>query len=218
MSMIPKILHIIWVGDESKRPDNCIQTWKDLNPDWTVRIWGNNELACQEWINYPHMSEMYGKELNGVADLMRWEILYNEGGFVVDADSICVRPLDDWMLECESFACWENEIVRPNLIAAGYVASRPGNWFYGQMVQDLKNTHSVIHAKAWETVGPRFLTESFNKYQYLNLSILPSHFFIPKHYTGVEYTGGGLVYAKQAWASTKETYDALYTLKNFSTF
>ncbi|MBD8186774.1 hypothetical protein MRS45_13695 [Pseudomonas viridiflava] len=218
MSTIPKTLHIIWVGDESKRPDNCIQTWKDLNPTWTVRVWGNDELANREWINYPHMSEMFGKELNGVADLMRWEILYNEGGFVVDADSICVRPLDDWMLECESFACWENEIVRPHLIAAGYVASTPGNWFYGQMIQDLKNLPSVVHAKAWETVGPRFLTESVNKYQYFNLSIFPSHFFIPKHYTGAEYTGGELIYAKQAWASTKETYDALHTLKNFSTF
>lgn len=28
------------------------------------------------------MREMATKELNGVADMMRWEILYNEGGFL----------------------------------------------------------------------------------------------------------------------------------------
>lgn len=32
--MIPKLLHFIWVGDELKRPDNCIDTWRALNPDW----------------------------------------------------------------------------------------------------------------------------------------------------------------------------------------
>ena len=28
--MIPKKLHFIWVGDEAKRPDNCIETWRTL--------------------------------------------------------------------------------------------------------------------------------------------------------------------------------------------
>ena len=42
---IPKTLHITWVGDESRRPDNCIQTWADRNPGWTVKLWGNDDLA-----------------------------------------------------------------------------------------------------------------------------------------------------------------------------
>jgi mannosyltransferase OCH1-like enzyme len=29
---------------------------------------------------------MYPKELNGVADIMRYEILYREGGIALDAD------------------------------------------------------------------------------------------------------------------------------------
>lgn len=213
---IPKIIHIIWVGDESIRPDNCIATWRELNPTWEVRVWGNQELAEIGWVNSAHMTEMYGSELNGVADLMRWEILYHIGGFVVDADSICVRPLDDWMLECESFACWENEVVRPGLVAAGYVASVPQNSFYGQLILDLKNKPTVLNGKAWETVGPLFLTTGYRQYQYMNLTILPSHFFIPRHYTGVEYTGAGPIYAKQAWASTKVSYDSLHRLDDFS--
>jgi mannosyltransferase OCH1-like enzyme len=213
---IPKIIHIIWVGDESIRPDNCIATWRELNPTWDVRIWGNQELAEFGWVNSAHMTEMYGSELNGVADLMRWEILYHIGGLVVDADSICVRPLDDWMLECESFACWENEIVRPNLVAAGYVASVPQNSFYGQLVLDLKNKPTVLNGKAWETVGPLFLTTAYRQYQYVNLTVFPSHFFIPRHYTGVEYTGSGPIYAKQAWASTKVSYDSLHQMDDFS--
>ena len=116
--MIPKIFHFIWVGDESKRPDNCIQTWRDHHPDWEFRIWGNAELDSLAWLNRDHMAAMAEREWNGVADLMRWEILYANGGVLFDADSTCLKPLDDALLDCPAFACWESEIARPGLIAA----------------------------------------------------------------------------------------------------
>lgn len=208
--MIPRTLHIIWVGDESKRPDNCIATWRQHNPSWELRLWGNAELAGYGWANAPHMREMAPRELNGVADMMRWEILYHEGGFVVDADSICLRPLEDWLFEGEAMACWENELVRPGLIAAGYVASKPQNPFFGQMVLDLQARRSVVDRRAWETVGPLFLTESHRLQQYGGLTIWPSHFFIPNHFSGRDYGGGGAVFAGQAWGSTLGCYDELH--------
>ena len=42
--MIPKLFHFIWVGDDGKRPDNCIRTWIDRHPGWEFRLWGNDEL------------------------------------------------------------------------------------------------------------------------------------------------------------------------------
>ncbi|HXY05091.1 MAG TPA: glycosyltransferase [Burkholderiaceae bacterium] len=211
--MIPKTLHIIWIGDESKRPNNCIQTWIEKNPAWQIKIWDNQALASHGWINGEHMRVMARRELNGVADMMRWEILYNEGGFVVDADSICVRSLDDWLLAADAFACWENEIARPGLIAAGYVASIPQNPFFGQIIIDIRAEASVVDKMAWETVGPMRLTVSHRKYRYSNLTILPSHLFIPRHFTGISYTGSGPVYAKQEWGSTLKIYDDLHLRK-----
>jgi len=102
--MIPKKLHFVWVGDESKRPDNCIQSWAKLNPEYEIVIWGNTALAEYSWVNKKHMDAMYSRELNGVADLMRYEILFNEGGIALDADSLCLRPLEDWLLEPAAFA------------------------------------------------------------------------------------------------------------------
>lgn len=211
--MIPKTLHFIWVGDESKRPDNCIQTWVEHNPDWQVKVWGNESLSRTEWINARHMREMSKRELNGVADMMRWEILYNEGGFVVDADSICLRPLDDALLDCEAFACWESEIARPGLIAAGYFACSAENRFVGQIVTDIHNEESVVNDMAWKTVGPMRLTNAYRNYRYQDLNILPSHMFIPEHFSGVRYAGKGPVYAHQEWASTKQSYDTLHLAK-----
>lgn len=208
--MIPKLLHIIWIGDQSKRPDNCIRTWVQHNPDWNIQLWGNDDLAEYGWYNARHMREMAPRELNGVADIMRWEILYNEGGFVVDADSVCVRPLDDWLLEHEAFACWENELVRPGLIAAGYVASEAGNPFFGQIINDIHAEASVVNDMAWKTVGPQRLTNAFQKYKYSGLSVLPSHYFIPEHFSGTRYEGRGPVYAQQHWGSTRRSYDTLH--------
>lgn len=208
--MIPKTLHVIWVGDESKRPDNCIQTWVDRNPGWTVKIWGNADLVESGWVNARHMREMAAKELNGVADMMRWEILYNEGGVAVDADSICVRSLDDWLLEAEAFACWENELVRSRLIACGAIGTVAENPFFGQIILDIQAEPTVTHDMAWQTVGPLRLTTSYFKYRYTGLSIFPSHFFIPDHYSGCRYEGTGIVYARQEWASTRKSYDSLH--------
>lgn len=207
---IPKILHIVWVGDESRRPDNCIRTWIDRNPGWQVRIWGNRELMETPWTNSRHIQAMSKREWNGVADLMRWEILYRHGGFAVDADSVCVRPLPDWLLECEAFACWENELARPGLIAAGYVASVAGNPFLARIIEDIHRQDSVVHDMAWKTVGPQRLTEAYRKYRYSGLTLLPSHFFIPGHFSGVKYTGNGPVFAHQEWASTLRSYDSLH--------
>ena len=208
--MIPKIMHFIWVGDESKRPDNCIDTWRQHNPDWTFLIWGNAELNELKWHNRDHMNAMYERELNGVADMLRWEILYSNGGVVVDADSIALRPMDDALLDCEAFACWENEIVRPGLIAAGYFGCEAGNTFVKQIVRDIHAEPSVTHELAWKTVGPLRLTESYRKYGYTQLRIYPSHYFIPRHFTGQTYQGNDPIYADQLWGSTKRSYDDIH--------
>lgn len=208
--MIPKLLHIIWVGDESRRPDNCIRTWVERNPSWAVRVWGNAELAGVGWWNARHMRQMAQRELNGVADMMRWEILCREGGLVVDADSACVRPLDDWLLEHEAFACWESEIARPGLVAAGYVACHPGDPFVGQIVRDIHAAPTVCDAMAWQTVGPQRITDAHRRYRYAGLTILPSHYFIPEHFTGQAYAGRGPVYARQFWGSTRRSYGTLH--------
>jgi mannosyltransferase OCH1-like enzyme len=214
--VIPRILHFTWIGDESKRPDNCIQTWRDHHPGWEIRIWGNDDLKLHGWWLGEEMMFMRDRELNGVADMMRWQILWEYGGIVVDADSICLQRLRSSMLRHEAFACWENEMVRPGLIAAGYVGSEPGVDFWKKVARDIKGSgimrpdrHSMM---AWQTVGPLRLTESYRKHRYHNLHIFPSHYFIPTHCTGLTYTGRGPVYADQLWGSTKQSYDTLHTL------
>jgi mannosyltransferase OCH1-like enzyme len=210
--VIPKKLHIVWVGDESKRPSNCIDSWYKHNPDWDIKVWGNAALTGTRWRNARHMQDMWGQELNGVADMMRYEILYEHGGFAVDADSVCVKPIPDWMLEANEFTCWENEHERPGLLAAGYLAAQKGSNFIGQVIEDIYHDPTVINRMAWQSVGPQRLTNVWKEHQY-GLTIYPSHYFIPRHYTGLEYKGDGHIFAKQFWGSTHGIYDSLYMVE-----
>lgn len=205
--MIPKSLNFIWVGDPTRQPNELIQSWASRHPGWGLRVWCNDDLTGRRWINARHMRTMAReRQWNGVADLMRWELLLEFGGVFLDADSCCLRPLLDSFLECEAFACWENEIDRPGLIAAGYLGAGPGNSLITRIVSDISHIPSVSGQEAWACVGPQRLTDSWRAMGYDDLTILPSHYFIPRHYAGRVYHGGGPVFADQAWGSTYDNY------------
>jgi mannosyltransferase OCH1-like enzyme len=56
---------------------------------------------------------------------MRYEILFEQGGVYVDADSTSVRPLDSWLLAPGMVAAWESEQHRPGFIATTFIGSVP---------------------------------------------------------------------------------------------
>lgn len=218
MSLIPKVLHFVWVGDESKRPDNYIDTWRFLNPDFEVRIWGNRERQEGNWKTRKHMDQLAArnKEYAGIADLMRWEILLNEGGFTLDADSVCVAPLPQWLFDCNLFAVWENEYAKPGLVANGYVGAQPGHEVIAALVQRFANSkdltrHFVWHKLKfkkrvnWKTTGPVPFTEALMSAANKSATLLPSHFFLPRHHLGSQYNGQGPVYGCELFSGSGST-------------
>ena len=42
--MIPKVIHQIWIGDQSKRPTEAMETIKKDNPDCEYKLWTEKEL------------------------------------------------------------------------------------------------------------------------------------------------------------------------------
>jgi mannosyltransferase OCH1-like enzyme len=190
------------VGDESKRPDKEINTWRLLNPDYQITVWGNDSLK-NSW-HLAKAMRYYSKELCGVADCMRWEILYEYGGIALDADSECLRSLEDWLLEPDIFACWESELLRPGLIANGIVGAIPNHPLIGQIIADMKE--ETPDAPPWQWSGPGRITRTIHEYQYRDITIYPSHYFLPTHFAGLPYSGNGQVFATQAWNSTRRVW------------
>jgi len=211
---IPQKLHFVWVGDDALCPHNCIDSWRELHPDFEIRLWGNADWKERPWRTRHHMDAIAATgQLCGVADLMRWEILMDEGGMVLDADSVCLSRIPDWMFDCTAFASWENEHVKPGLIANGFFAAHPGDRLVARLVDTFVKAENLAtryvwyklkHKRlaSWRTTGPLALSEAYRSMNYTALTVLPSQFFMPKHYSGVRYEGDGPVICHQLFAST----------------
>ena len=206
---IPKIIHQLWIG-KKPRPSKFMQTWQDKHPDYEYIMWNEAEIVnrglklhCQKRID-----EI--EEINGKADIIRWEILYKYGGLFLDADSICIEPFYKLMDKNRAFVGYENENVRPGLVATGTMAFAPAhplcrgaiNWILANNV-----SRQTTGQMAWQTVGPGLLTKMLETKLYPDVEILPSYFFLPVHCTGITYAGHAKVYEFQLWGSTKQCYD-----------
>jgi len=228
MKKIPKIIHQIWFGDQDLRPKKLMKQWEEMNPDWEYWLWTEKELSefFPKLENQRHYNEfeylyehLHHKNQNikthhylaGRSDLVRYEILYEYGGFFIDADAKCLRPLDDFLCDNDSFSVFENETVRGELIANGYLASTEKNYLMRILINRLKQKKTIIDNEPWINTGPLFLTNEVKRLKYNKLKVYPSHYFIPTHYTGETYTGDDTehIYADQLWGSTKNNYKDL---------
>jgi mannosyltransferase OCH1-like enzyme/GT2 family glycosyltransferase len=211
---IPKIIHQIWIGPKPS-PIKLMNTWKEKNPDFEYIYWNEEEFVKRNMIFKCQSKIDEIEEINGKADILRWEILYKYGGVFLDADSICIEPIDDELLNKDCFAGWEQEKARPGLIATGTMGFPPKHplvkaaidWIFKNEVSQLKSRQM-----AWQTVGPGLLTRMYNTGKFNDLHIFPSYTFLPIHLTGLEYNGHGKIYAFQAWGSTKQSYDTMNNL------
>jgi len=204
--MIPKIIHQIWIGDQNKRPQKYIDSWKTKNPNWEHILW--TEKNIPELINEAQYKAI--NEFPGKADILRYELLYFYGGIFIDADSECIKPLDDLKFnDFDLVCCYENEILNGDLCSNGYLASRKKSIIMRDIIARI-NTYTTSFLNqlpdlsSWKYLGPMLLTNVINNFKYESekINILPSHIFIPRHHTGLEHYDDSEVYAKQYWGST----------------
>jgi len=204
--LIPKKLHHIWIGEKAP-PQEWLDTWKAKMPDWEYTLWDNAKVQSRKWINEELMRYYWDKKLYcGVADLLRYEILNEEGGFIAEADSICLHSPEELFEEpFDIFTVYEQEQIRKGLTSP-ILASIPKHPFLEKIIAELGKKRVGEWSDPWKTTGNLFMKQMIEKYSPATLKIFPSYTFIPVHYTGVKYHGIGKIYAKQLFASTLNLY------------
>ena len=90
--MIPKLLHFVWIGGRVM-PDwgrHNIERFHELNPDHKIIVHDENSLA-------PEYREAFdaARPLCSKADLIRYSVLEQQGGWYFDLDFWPFRPLVD---------------------------------------------------------------------------------------------------------------------------
>jgi mannosyltransferase OCH1-like enzyme len=88
---IPKIIHIIWISPNTFPYEENLKNYKEKHPTWEIRFWTDENLPKLKNQKIYNKLNIYTVK----ADLLRLEILAKYGGVYVDADSVCIRPLDD---------------------------------------------------------------------------------------------------------------------------
>lgn len=213
--MIPKIIHQIWIGPKEP-PTKLMNTWKEKHPTFEYILWNEQEIQRRELRTICHKQIQDIAEINGKADIFRWEILYQYGGYFVDADSFCIEPFDDCFAEDTAFAGFENENVREGLVATGtmgFVPQHPLCRDILEWIHTTKEAEDLIKStRAWYSVGPGLITKMLDTGKYTDVSVYPSYYFLPIHFTGDSYIGHKKVYAHQEWGTGKECYENMNSL------
>ena len=212
---IPRIIHQIWIGPKPA-PTKFMDTWKDKHPDFEYIRWTEKEMKKRGFVSncQNRIDEM--EELNGKADIIRWELLYKYGGYFFDADSICIEPIDEVLMKTKCFAGWEQEQVREGLIATGTMGFPPKHPLVKaalEWIQDNCVSVQKTGLRAWITVGPCLLTNMYNTGKYKDMTIFPSYYFLPVHCSGLKYEGHAKIYQYQEWGSTKQNYETMNQLE-----
>ncbi len=115
---IPKVIHYIWLGPKEfpVKSISYIKSWIDNHPDWTFNFWTDDsnrviphpkmekrlitELESPFISNYYDQSDNFGEK----SDLIRYEILYRQGGLYVDHDIECYHSFSSLIGSLDFFA------------------------------------------------------------------------------------------------------------------
>lgn len=212
---IPRIIHQIWIGN-LPCPTKMMETWRNHHPDFEYKLWTDEDIHTETHESWVCKNQMrLCPELCGIADIMRLEILWKYGGIFIDADSVCIEPLNDFIMNRSGFAVFENETIRPELIANGVIGFCKEHPLVGDMIQEIKSgilDSQIPRMQSWKVLGPGLITRFLNTGKYSDVSVFPSYYFFPEHHTKIPiYDGHKKIYAHQWWGTSNQSYNEIQT-------
>lgn len=125
MSLIPKVIHYCWFGNNPipEKDKKCIESWKKYCPDYEIKEWNEKNYNLKK---NTYMWEAYqAKKWGFVPDYARLDIIYEHGGIYLDTDVELVRNLDELLDNSAYFGFEEGEFINPGS-GFGAEAHHPG--------------------------------------------------------------------------------------------
>lgn len=205
---IPKVIHLTWFSGDEFPPilAKCIQSWKDLLPDYTIKVW-NMDMAKAVGITYVDEA-LKLRKWAFAGDVVRAYALYTEGGVYMDTDVFVKRRFDEFMnFDFVSFLSYhpdslnlakidengdrkdKNMVVNGIGINIAFMAAVKGNVYLEKVVNFYKTIHFDLGNGSFrqDAIGPDYYAwiaeemgfKYLDKFQILegNIAFYPSLYF-----------------------------------------
>ncbi|NGX50531.1 MAG: Subversion of eukaryotic traffic protein A [Chlamydiae bacterium] len=162
---IPKVVHFVWLGPNPfpKESLENVRSWVDHHPNWTFKFWTDRrrplphskmELHLVSDFNFTkledcfHESDNYGEK----SDVLRYEILLQEGGLYVDHDVRCFKSFAPFHKNFDLYCGLEpphQPVLSSSIsICNNIIGVRPGHPVMGAVIDRVK--------ERWEELGSAY--------------------------------------------------------------
>lgn len=211
VASIPRRLGHIWIGPKPA-PEQWMQTWPERHPDWEYTIYDNDFLTGYPFRLRHLINEYFWRGYYaGVQDMMRYEILYEFGGFMADADAICKHPIDELLTDpSKAYTVWDRFEDDPLRAVCPILACPPRHPFLKRVIDELAQLGPSDLRKPEVSTGNRFLGRLLREHDpdQKSVTIWPMHYFLPWHKSdpGKYYDGPDQVYAEQQYGTSLWAY------------
>lgn len=177
-------LHYFWEGGKKPRLiRKCLASWTKILPQCEIKEWNLEKVkrlgAGEEWMTCPFMTEtVASKKWGFVIDIVRWAVLWKEGGVFLDADVEMVNPLPEgiWL---------SAERDEPLLVNPGQGAAFPPKHPFVRAVLDEYTQLAFDPARTLEQASPYVVTRMWERWSNKEgIAILPARVMNPLGWSG----------------------------------
>lgn len=181
---IPLKFHLIWLGSTPpERYYTLEKQLRTLHPNFEIKLWTDYDVTQIKMINRDAYDSAtnYGEK----SDILRYEILDQEGGVYLDGDFLVVKPLTDFFYATNFFA---GLAYNPHSIELynGFIGSEPGHPIIKLCISEIGKDRSRNDPDAIiDRTGPYHFTRCFLKGAGLSGTVVP--FPVPFFYPWPNY-------------------------------
>lgn len=167
-NQIPRTIHYCWFGRSpiSALGRRCMETWREVMPDYALELWDESRL---DW-SRPYLAIAYrARRFAFVADYVRLQALYENGGLYFDTDIEVIKPFDE-LLRCGLFM----GLQAPDSVGTGVIGAAKGHPFLklaldrldaeaksGRLSYEPQPELITSLARTNKAIAPRLLPEEF---------------------------------------------------------
>lgn len=194
-------IHRIWIGSEM--PDKYKfygLMWANLNPEYEVHDWTEEEIFDTEWENQSVINDMYtnskkpGADMiayyTHVADVVDYELVYRHGGWYFNTDLKPLKPLShlgEWNTNNAAFA-YEDDVHLVNMA----MYAQAGDPFFEHIINNLSRRYfGMPGAFMNASTGVQLIMDSLRTFNppvgYGAITTFHRKIFNPIHWSEFEY-------------------------------